>query len=755
MPLPQTDFVDFLLIGGGLASATAAETLRGGGAQGSVAILSAEAILPYHRPPLSKDFLLKGPQKTNILIHDQSFYRDRDIAVHLGARVSRLDIERRTIETDQGTNFGFGKLLIATGASVDELSVPGTELKGIHYLRTADDGLALYESIADVQRAVVIGASFIGMELAAAFTRRGIHTTLIAREELLYDKLESPEVSRFFAEYYRARGVELIFREGVEKFCGTVRVEAVITSSGKVVPCHIVAVGIGVHPEVGFLRGSGIELDGGILVNQYLETNQRGIYAAGDVANFYDPIRRSRRRSEHWDNAVKQGRIAAWNMLGDRQSWRTVSYFFSDVFDLTFNVVGDTEAASERIVRGSLQDKPFSVLYLAANKLCGAFLLEQSFVEAKAAGALIVSRCNLGPAKAKLPDSSFPLNRAAVETVLILQGGGALGAFECGVVKALEERDIHPNLVAGVSIGAINAAIIAANHGHATEVLEAFWRELSLDVPDLPNEDLRRALSSLQSLVFGSPHFFRPRWFEPILSPGQLPTHWNSFYELSPLKATLSKYVAFDKLRDSPVRLVLTAVDVETGQLAIFDSYVDEITADHILASGSLPPGFPWTTISGKHYWDGGLVSNSPLDQVVEISGLTGKDIYIVNLWLDKRALPQSIPEVLARRDEILFAEKIRRSVRTWEYIDGYRQLVEEIMANLEPKLAEQIRRRPRYIETVGETCPLSITRFAREAVEGESVSRDYEFSRRSIDQHIAQGYQIAAKILRERPTRP
>jgi predicted acylesterase/phospholipase RssA len=514
-------------------------------------------------------------------------------------------------------------------------------------------------------------------------------------------------------------------------------------------------VGIGVHPEVGFLRGSGIALGGGILVNQYLETNQRGIYAAGDVANFYDPITRSRRRSEHWDNAVKQGRIAAWNMLGDRQSWRTVSYFFSEVFDLTFNVVGDTDASSERVIRGSLQDKTFSVLYLAANTLRGAFLLEQSFIEAKAAGALIVSRSNLGPAKAKLADNGFPLNRAAVETVLILQGGGALGAFECGVVKALEERGIHPNLVAGVSIGAINAAIIAANPGHATEVLEAFWRELSLDTPDLPNEDLRRALSSLQSLVFGSPHFFRPRWFEPILTPAQLPTHWNSFYELSPLKATLSKYVAFDKLQDSPVRLVLSAVDVETGQLAIFDSYVDEITPDHILASGSLPPGFPWTTIGGKHYWDGGLVSNSPLDQVVEISGLTSKDIYIVNLWLDKRALPQSIPEVLARRDEILFAEKIRRSVRNWEYIDGYRQLVEEIMANVEPKLAEQIRRRPRYIETVGESSPLSITRFTREAVEGEAVSRDYEFSRQSIDQHIAQGYQIAAKILRRRPVRP
>lgn len=751
MPLKETPLVDFLLVGGGLASATAAETLRAGGAEGSIAILSADVTLPYHRPPLSKDFLLKGPENANILIHDEAYYREHDIAVHLGARVARVDCASRTLATEQGAEFGFAKLLIATGASVDRLSVPGANLGGIHYLRTAADALSLYEDLAHARRAVVVGASFLGMELAAAFIARGIHTTLITKEDLLYDKLNSPEISAFFAQYYEARGVELRCKESVEKFSGSARVESVVTSSRKVLPCEIVAVAIGVHPEIEFLQNSGIDIDGGILVNQHLETNQPGIYAAGDVAHFYDPISRSRRRSEHWDNALKQGRIAAWNMLGERQSWRTVSYFFSDVFDLTFNVVGDTEQGSERLVRGSSDNKPFSVLYLNSDALRGAFLLEQSFVETKAAGGLVVNRCNLGPAKAKLTDNRFPLNQAVRQTVLILQGGGALGAFECGVVKALEERNIHPDLIAGVSIGAINAAIIASNPRRATEPLEAFWRELSLDTPDLPDEDLRRTLSSLQSLIFGSPHFFRPRWFEPILTLAALPTQWKSFYELSPLKATLSKYVAFDKLKDSPVRLVLSAVDVETGELAIFDSYVDDITPDHILASGSLPPGFPWTTIQGKHYWDGGLVSNSPLDQVVEVGGLTGKDVYIVNLWLDKRALPQSIPEVLARRDEILYAEKFRRSVRSREYVDGYRQLVEDVMAHLEPNVAEQIRRRPRYIETVGESCPLSITRIIREAVKGEPVSRDYEFSRKSIDQHIAQGYHLTTKHLQRR----
>ena len=289
--------IDFLLLGGGLASATAAETLRAAGAEGSLAILCAETTPPYHRPPLSKGFLHNSPKQTNILIHDEAFYRDHEIDIHLGARVCRVDGESRTVETDRD-RFRFGKLLIATGASVDKLAAPGAHLRGIHYLRTVNDALSLYESILHARRAVVIGASFLGMELAAALVTRGVGTTLIAREDLVYEKLCSPEISEFFTEYFRQRTVELIFEEEVKQFSGTTQVEAVVTKSGKVVPCNLVAIGIGVHPETGFLDNSGIAVDGGILVNQQLETNRPGIYAAGDVANFYNPIARARYRAE-------------------------------------------------------------------------------------------------------------------------------------------------------------------------------------------------------------------------------------------------------------------------------------------------------------------------------------------------------------------------------------------------------------------------------------------------------------------------
>jgi NADPH-dependent 2,4-dienoyl-CoA reductase/sulfur reductase-like enzyme len=241
--------------------------------------------------------------------------RTGEIDIHLGARVCRVDVDNRTIETDRD-HFRFGKLLIATGASVGRLATPGAHLAGIHYLRTVNDALSLYESVLHARRAVVIGASFLGMELAAALVTRGVATTLIAKEDLLYDKLRSPAVSEFFTKYFVKRNVKLIFGEEVKEFSGTTRVEGVATNSGKIVPCDLVAIGIGVHPETGFLDNSGIEIDDGILVNQQLETNRSGIYAAGDVANFYNPIARTRYRAEHWDNAVKQGRIAAWNMLG-------------------------------------------------------------------------------------------------------------------------------------------------------------------------------------------------------------------------------------------------------------------------------------------------------------------------------------------------------------------------------------------------------------------------------------------------------
>jgi len=746
---------DFLIMGGGLAGATAAETLREEGAEGKIAIISAENYLPYHRPPLSKIFLLRNQKEERVLVRREGFYRENKIDVILGTKALSVDAEKKIVETDKAGGFHFNKLqIIATGACPRKLPVPGSNLSGIYYLRTIPDAKALRQEMARAKRAVIIGGSFIGMELASTFTQKGIEVTIITQEGILFDRLFSPEVSNFFMDYYKSHGVRMVLGERIEEFRGKARVESVVTSTGKDFPCDFVTIGVGVAPETEFLRESGIELDNGVLVDEYMQTNKPDIYAAGDVANFFDPVFRKHRRIEHWDNALKQGQIAARNMMGRKEPYGAVSYFFSDVFDLTFDFIGDVTGDEERILRGSTEEKSFAVLYLKDDVLRATFLLGRSVNEDKAAGSLILNRVNLKKVKGDLSNTKFQLQKIPTQTVLILQGGGALGAFQCGVVRAMQEKGIYPDIVSGVSIGAFNAAIIAGNPENAAQVLHAFWEELSMDTPDAPNEAARRFISSLYTIFFGSPKFFRPRWFMPMLGPDQLPTNWKSFYDPSPVKELLLKYVDFKKLKDSPVRLLVSAVNVETAELDTFDSYTDDITPEHILASGSLPPGFPWTTIDGKHYWDGGIVSNSPLDQVIEHCGLAGKKVYIVNLYPRKRPLPQNMTEIFARKDEILFSEKIRKDLSTRELIDNYRKLVEEIMTYLEPAEIERITQRPLYIHTMGDSAPISITRIVHEGEEGEPPSKDYDFSRKSIEEHIEHGYRVARRVLKKEEKR-
>jgi len=740
--------VDYLLIGGGLAAATAAETLRSEDETGTITILASEDVLPYHRPPLSKGYLLRGQALEHFLVQPPGFYLDSRIDVRLNTRAMHVNAKRRLVETDHVESFRYKKLLIATGSQVRRLAMRGKQLAGVYYLRTYADATALRAAMSSARNAVVVGSSFIGMELAAAFVSRGLRTTVIAKEKLLYDQLASPEISAFFMDFYRSRGVVMVLGQTVTELRGASCVTEVVTDAGAVVPCDIVAVGIGVEPVVGFLNDSGLALEEGVLVNQYLQSSDRNIYAAGDVAMFYDPVRRRHRRIEHWDNAVKQGRIAARNMLDGRESYRDVSIFYSDVFDIGFNFIGDPQGHDQRVIRTTRAGESFSVLYLKNDKLQAGFLLKQPAAEEQAAGSMILNRTPLSRTPADLADVSVPLNAWATQTVLILQGGGALGAFECGVVKALEENHIFPDVVAGVSIGAFNAAIVASHPHQAAAVLRAFWEELSIHFPPMPDDVIRRALSSWYSLAFGNPKFFRPRWLAPILTAAQLPYRWTSLYDPSPVKDLLRRYVDFGRLKDSPVRLLVNAVNVETAELETFDSYVDDLIPDHLIASGSLPPGFPWTTIDGRHYWDGGLVSNSPLDQVVERCGLADKKVYIVNLYPGKKRLPTDLGEVTARRDEIVYTEKVRRDIRTRELIENYKQLVGDLVDRLEPDVAAQFMHHPLYIETVGQSGPLSILRIVHKGEPGEGPSKDYEFSAESAEEHIATGYKTARRAL-------
>ena len=365
--------------------------------------------------------------------------------------------------------------------------------------------------------------------------------------------------------------------------------------------------------------------------------------------------------------------------------------------------------------------------------------------ETLATELLIRHRVNLRSMKSRLSEPNFALEGIPTQTVLILQGGGALGAFECGVVKALEEANIHPDIIAGVSIGAFNGAIIASNPGEAAAVLEAFWNDLAVATPFAPTETWRRLLSSWWSIWFGSPRFFRPHWWLP---PQRFPWNWTSLYDLAPARTLLEKYVDFRRLRDSPVRLLVSTVNVETAELEVFDSHADDITVDHIPASGSLPAAFPWTTIQGRNYWDAGIISNSPLELVIERCGELSKRVFIVDLFANRQRLPKNLAEVLMRREEIVYSERVRSDVRVRERIGDFRNLVEEIMDNLEPEACQRLRQSPRFIQLMADTTPTTITRIVNEVPPGEQLFTENDFSAWTIGRHKQAGYLIGQRTL-------
>lgn len=735
---------DFLLLGGGQASVSAAQTLRAEGAQGSILLMSDEACLPYDRTYLSKQFLTGVLPKQKLFIQEEARYRRESIDTMLGVRAVAIDTVSRLVRTDEACDVHFGKLLIATGTKPVRLEVPGSILAGIHYLHSLADAEALKQTARTARRAVVLGGSFLGLEIATSFTRMGLQVVLLEESDRLLAQLAAPELSAFFSHFCAEHGIEVRAGDAAAAFYGASRVETVATRSGDVIPCDFVAVAVGTAPDLAFLHDSGLELGDGIPVDRHLQTNVPGIFAAGDVASFPDPVFGQRRRIEHWDHAVKQGRLAARNMLGRRLPYDEVPYYFCNILDLSFNVLGSVQNADERIARGSLEDRSFSLLYIKNSVLRGSFSMGRPASETLATELMIRHGVNLRSIKERLADPDFALDSVPTQTVLILQGGGALGAFECGVVKALEEADIRPDIIAGVSIGAFNGAIIAGNPGKAAAALSAFWNDLGIATPCASTEEARRALSSLWSTLFGSPRLFRPDWWRPF------PWVWTSLYDNTPAKALLEKYVDFGRLRKSPVRLLVSTVNVETAEIEIFDSHADDITVDHILASGSLPPAFPWTTIQGKHYWDAGIISNSPLELVSERCGDIGKRVFIVDLFASRAPLPENLIEVLMRRDEIVYGERVRSDARFRERISDFRRLVEETMDDLEPEACQRLRHNPRFIQLMADTAPTTIMRIVNEVPAGEPPFMDNDFSALTIERHKQAGYLAARRTLSE-----
>jgi NADPH-dependent 2,4-dienoyl-CoA reductase/sulfur reductase-like enzyme len=281
---------------------------------------------------------------------------------------------------------------VATDAQVRTLDVPGSDLRDVYYLRTLEDSKRIRQKAEGAKRAVVIGGGFIAMEVTSVLAQKGIETTMVLPDDRIWKRFFTAPMSRFFEEYYTARGVRFAKNNKVVKLNGPGAVESAVLQDGQIAPCDMVVAGIGVKPVTEPLANSGIDVADGVVVNEYLETSQPDIYAAGDVASYYDVLFDKHRRAEHWDNAVSQAQHCARILSGERIPFIHVPYFFSDVFDLSYEFWGDSSSADEVVERGDLSSRSFSVWWLRQGKLAAAFTMNRSDEEREAAARLIESR---------------------------------------------------------------------------------------------------------------------------------------------------------------------------------------------------------------------------------------------------------------------------------------------------------------------------------------------------------------------------
>jgi NTE family protein len=340
---------------------------------------------------------------------------------------------------------------------------------------------------------------------------------------------------------------------------------------------------------------------------------------------------------------------------------------------------------------------------------------------------------------------------------LLLQGGGALGSYQSGVYQALAEANLHPDWVAGISIGAVNAALIAGNPPERrVERLREFWEAVStppLGVPylhsiEITDEFTRRFVNQARALgilLFGAPHFFKPRMPSPLFWPAHSPDSV-SHYDVAPLKATLERLVDFDRINAREMRFSVGAVNVRTGNFAYFDSTTHRIVPAHVIASGSLPPGFPATVVDGECYWDGGLVSNTPLQWVLDGRPRQDTLAFQIDLWSSAGAIPRDLMETEVRQKEIQFASRTRAATNHYKRTQKLRIAVAKLIKQLPDDMRGQEDVKMLEAEADDKVC--NIVHLIYRARKYEGIAKDYEFSRRTMEEHWQSGYDDAVRTL-------
>lgn len=403
----MTTLKSAVIIGGSHAAVQLAISLRQNGWDGTITLISDEAYLPYQRPPLSKAFLSGGSSEEQLALRASAAYEKLDVSFKLGVRVTALDTDKRQLTLDNDETISFTKLALCTGARARTLPIAGTELSGVHYLRTLDDVKHIKQSAESANRAVIIGGGYIGLETAASLTKLGIAVTVLEAESRLLQRVASATTSEFYLNLHQEQGVTVKLNTQASALQGDRSVANVVCADGQTIDTDMVIIGIGVIANTELAADAGLSVDNGIVVNQFAQTSHADIVAAGDCTNHPNPLLNRSLRLESVPNATEQAKTAAASLCDIEKPYAQLPWFWSDQYDVKLQIAGINQGYTEVVIRGDQTSRSFTLFYLQGNVLLSAECINRpkDFIVAK---KLILQGNDLDPAA--LSDETIELN---------------------------------------------------------------------------------------------------------------------------------------------------------------------------------------------------------------------------------------------------------------------------------------------------------------------------------------------------------
>jgi NADPH-dependent 2,4-dienoyl-CoA reductase/sulfur reductase-like enzyme len=401
-----------VVIGGGLAGGRACDGIRKVDIEGSIAVVTDEPHRPYQRPPLSKGYLTGKQGLGKVYLKEKDHYAQNQVDVFSGVRASDVNRTLKRVTLGNGQVLRYEKLLLATGGRAKRLPIPGSDLARVYTLRRIEDADAIREAAGSGKRALVLGGSFIGSEVAASLTQLGLDVTMVFPESRLLERVVPEELSAFLHGKYESHGVRILSGTKPVSLLGDDRVERVELDNGETLSVNLVVMGVGIELNTALARMAGLDLDdqGAVVVNGALQTSDPDIYAAGDIAVWPSFTFGKRLRVEHWNVARGQGLRAGRNMAGEGKAYAALPYFFSDLFDLSFEAWGDLTTWDQTVLRGSLESKSFALYYFDRAKIVGVLAVDRPEEERKPMQGLVRARLLYEDLASRLRDERVDLN---------------------------------------------------------------------------------------------------------------------------------------------------------------------------------------------------------------------------------------------------------------------------------------------------------------------------------------------------------